>query len=396
MRIKFFSVKLLILVLFMNFNCQKHQERNAFGEDLQFLKQYITPIVLKQGQQQVIVSSEFQGRVFSSTSKGLVGPSYGWFNKDLFINDNALQSISSVGGASRIWFGPDQGENNVFVDVNEITKEVLRAAPKDLDTLPFYIFEKSESAVTLGSKMHIKNLKGFDFYVDIKRSIKLLSEADIASNLNISLNSAVDFVAFSAETQMINVGNENWTKAKGIISLWELGCMEPTPNTTAVIPLKGEINQATVYFTPIDSTRIKIENNTLFYKADAEYLNKIGTPPENTLPYFGSYSPELNLLTVVRFSFTGEQDYVNAVPDNTAPYKGDVINIFNDGTWGDIGPFGPFYELETSSPAKALKVGESLTHVHETYHFEGSKAELNKISVDVFGVNLDVVENALP
>jgi len=133
----------------------------------------------------------------------------------------------------------------------------------------------------------------------------------------------------------------------------------------------------------------------MYYRADANYFNKIGTLPENTLPYFGSYSPELNRLTVVKFSFNNDTDYVNSHEKFIEnQLGGDVINVFNDGVWGDIGPFGPFYELETSSPAKALKVGESMSHTHETYHFEGSKEDLNRISVDVFGVALETVEKA--
>ena len=374
----------------------KAYKEGSFGKDLSFLNQHIETVVLKEGERQIIVSSEFQGRVFSSTSKGLDGASYGWFDKRVIASDSAKQSISKVGGVSRIWFGPDQGENNVFGVLDQDTQEVVRVIPIDLEKLPFLILEKSETSIIIGNKMHIKNLKGFDFYIDVKRKIQLLLTKEIESNLKISLNDSIDFVAYSAETSMTNIGNENWTKEQGLISLWELGCMQPTPKTTVVIPLKGKLDAANSYFTPLDDTRIKIKDNVLFYRADANYFNKIGTLPENSRSYFGSYSPELNLLTVVRYNFIGEEDYVNAIPDNTDPYKGDVINVFNDGKLGDAGPFGPFYELETSSPARALKVGEDIAHTHETYHFEGSKEALNTISDAVFGVDLETVENTLP
>lgn len=380
----------------MNSSGDKDYKEGSFGKDLSFLNQHIETIVLKDGDKQIIVSSEFQGRVLSSTSKGVEGDSYGWFDKHVLASTSAKQTISKVGGASRIWFGPDQGENNVFAEFDQDTQEVVRVIPIDLDNLPFLVLEKSETSVTLGNTMHVKNLKGFDFYIDVNRKIELFRTKEIESNLKVSLNDTIDFVAYSAETSMTNIGDDSWTKDQGLISLWELGCMQPTPKTTVIIPLKGNVVEANNYFTPLDDTRIKIKDNVLFYRADANYFNKIGTQPENSLPYFGSYSPELNLLTVVRYSFIGEQDYVNAIPDNTDPYKGDVINVFNDGKLGDVGPFGPFYELETSSPAKALNVGEGIVHTHETYHFEGSKEELDKISVAVFGVNLDTVENTLP
>jgi hypothetical protein len=55
---------------------------------------------------------------------------------------------------------------------------------------------------------------------------------------------------------------------------------------------------------------------------------------------------------------------------------------------------GPFYELESSSPALALKPGLSYTHVHSTYHFQGPLEELDKIAVHVLGVNLARITRA--
>ncbi len=42
----------------------------------------------------------------------------------------------------------------------------------------------------------------------------------------------------------------------------------PTPKTTVIIPLKGDNKKAIVYFIEIDSTRILMKDDTLFYKAD--------------------------------------------------------------------------------------------------------------------------------
>ena len=56
---------------------------------------------------------------------------------------------------------------------------------------------------------------------------------------------------------------------------------------------------------------------------------------------------------------------------------------------------GPFYELETSSPALALYPNESYTHVHRTIHLQGTEADLDGIAKKVFGVGLDTIKNAL-
>ncbi|WP_298534183.1 DUF6786 family protein [uncultured Algibacter sp.] len=394
---KKYSLFLIALFLGFQVSCQEYPE-GTFGNDLKFLKQKTNPIVLEDGVRQIIISPEYQGRILTATSKGKSGSSYGWFRKALILSDSVNQNKSGLGGAGRLWFGPDQGPNTLFFKINPKTGKKEHGAPKDLNELEFKVLKRNESLVSLGEKLHLKNLKNTEFYIDVKRDIKLLKRSLIEKKLGITLNDNLSYVAFKAETSMQNIGEENWSKEKGLICLWELGCMHPSEKTTVVIPLKGKVDEATVYFTPLDSTRIDIKENILYYRADANYLNKIGTLPENSLEYFGSYSPELNLLTIVRYSFNANtMDYVNAHPVSVKDqYRGDVINVFNDGKLGDIGPFGPFYELETSSPAVALKMGESLSHSHETYYFEGSKEDLNPIAVRVLGVNLDVIEKALP
>jgi hypothetical protein len=78
------------------------------------------------------------------------------------------------------------------------------------------------------------------------------------------------------------------------------------------------------------------------------------------------------------------------------PYSGDVINSYNDGP-AEPGakPLGPFYELETSSPAAALPPGGSLSHIHRTFHFEGSIEDLDKLCQATLGVPLQEVVKAL-
>ncbi len=79
------------------------------------------------------------------------------------------------------------------------------------------------------------------------------------------------------------------------------------------------------------------------------------------------------------------------------PYKGDVVNSYNDGP-PEPGkkPLGPFYELETSSPAAALQPGKSITHIHRTFHLQGSEADLDKIARATPKVGIEQIKSALP
>jgi len=78
------------------------------------------------------------------------------------------------------------------------------------------------------------------------------------------------------------------------------------------------------------------------------------------------------------------------------PFSGDVINSYNDGPLGPgKPPLGPFYELETSSPALALAPNQTYTHVSRTMHFQGDEADLDPIARRAFGVGLDAIKTAL-
>ena len=72
------------------------------------------------------------------------------------------------------------------------------------------------------------------------------------------------------------------------------------------------------------------------------------------------------------------------------------INSYNDGSpEPGVAPLGPFYELETSSPAAVLKPGETMQHVQRTFHIQGSEAELDLLARKLLGAKLDVIKAAL-
>jgi hypothetical protein len=79
------------------------------------------------------------------------------------------------------------------------------------------------------------------------------------------------------------------------------------------------------------------------------------------------------------------------------PYKGDTINSYNDGPVAPgQPPLGPFYELETSSPALALAPGQRYTHLHRTIHLSGPEADLDRISRATLHVGIADIAAAFP
>jgi hypothetical protein len=106
----------------------------------------------------------------------------------------------------------------------------------------------------------------------------------------------------------------------------------------------------------------------------------------------GSYDGLGQVLTLVQY--TRPTDVLTSVNSmweiQREPYKGDVINSYNDGPpAAGQPPLGPFFELETSSPALNLAPAQRYTHVHRTFHFVGPKAELDRIARATINVGLD-------
>ena len=83
----------------------------------------------------------------------------------------------------------------------------------------------------------------------------------------------------------------------------------------------------------------------------------------------------------------GATDYVNSMWElQDEPFKGDVVNSYNDGPPSSgAKPLGPFYELESSSPALALKPGESATHIHRTIHLKGDETVVRDLGQVILG-----------
>jgi hypothetical protein len=167
----------------------------------------------------------------------------------------------------------------------------------------------------------------------------------------------------------------------------------PSPSTTVFIPFKTEAEGPIVnddYFGKVPSDRLIIDGGTIFFKIDGKYRSKIGIPPARATNLCGSYDSEKNILTLVWGSLPDTTSvYVNSKwGDQDDPYAGDAINAYNDGPVEDGSIMGPFYEIETSSPAARLQPGESLTHIQRVVHVQGDPVEMAKLVNELFDLNL--------
>jgi hypothetical protein len=133
------------------------------------------------------------------------------------------------------------------------------------------------------------------------------------------------------------------------------------------------------------------EKGFLVFTADGKERGKIGVGPARAKPMLGSYSSRAKLLTVVQYDKAKPNAaYVNSMwEQQKAPYAGDVVNSYNDGSPGPgKPPLGGFYEIESSSPGAELAPGQSLVHTHRTFHMVGEAAGLEPLAKKMLGVSL--------
>ena len=180
---------------------------------------------------------------------------------------------------------------------------------------------------------------------------------------------------------------------------------KPSPSITVVIPFRPGpearlgpiVNDA--YFGKVPADRLVLRDRALFFKGDGERRSKIGVPAPRAESVLGSYDAGEGVLTLVQFERPeGARAYVNSMwEEQKDPYGGDVVNSYNDGPPAPgAKPLGPFYELETSSPAAALAPQASLVHRHRTAHLVGDRARLDAAARATLGVGLDDIVSALP
>jgi hypothetical protein len=377
----------------------------TFQDDLDFLIEHVEVLLLsdESGDAQVVLVPEYQGRVMTSTSNGSAGASYGWLNREAVASGERQAHINVFGGEDRFWLGPEGGQFSIFFRAGDPFDLEHWQTPEAIDWAPWDVVESDRAHARFEKAIELTSYAGTRFHLAAERTIRLLGREEISTELGVSLGPETRAVAYASENTIRNTGQEHWMKETGLLSIWILGMFNPSPSTTIVIPfepgpeseLGPVVNDA--YFGKVPPERLVIGHRTLFFRGDGAYRSKIGISRRRARPVMGSYDASGGVLTLVRYDLPdGTTDYVNSMWEiQDAPYGGDAANSYNDGPPAPgAKPLGPFYELESSSPAAALAPGESLTHVHRTFHFEGPEAELDAIAMATLGTSLGEIASA--
>ncbi|MBN2291086.1 MAG: hypothetical protein JXM70_01600 [Pirellulales bacterium] len=377
----------------------------TFGEDVTFVRRHAKVIVLSnpQSQARVAVCPDMQGRVLTSSAAGDAGASFGWINHELIASGKNNPQFNAFGGEDRFWLGPEGGQFGLYFKPGKPFDLQNWCVPKPINEEPFEMAQRQKNRALFRKKMHVTNYSGTRFDIDLRREICLLTAEQIRTALSVALAPQVSAVAFQSDNRITNIGTSAWEKRSGLPSIWIIGMFRPSTSATVVIPIvpgdEDELGPAVRhYFGQVPAERLTTTKSHIFFRGDGMQRGKIGVSRKRARPVMGSYDARSEVLTVVQYTLPRKAtDYVNSTLEiQKAPYDGDVVNSYNDGPLEPGGqPFGPFFELETSSLAAKLKPGDSMRHVHRTFHFQGPKQHLDALSKAVLGVELKEIEESL-
>lgn len=381
-------------------------KKGSFGYDLNFLQKHDSVVVLKaEGEDaQVIVSPKYQAKVFTSTANGSEGQSFGWINYKAF-SAPVDAHMNAYGGENRFWLGPEGGVYSLYFKKGDSMVFENWKTPAPIDTESWMVAAKNSESVTMHKDMQLTNYAGTNLNVSVERTISILPKNAIANRLNITFDTSVKAVGYQAANTITNKGSQEWNETTGMPCIWMLDMFNPSEKTVVVIPYKTDVDvgtrqgrvpiATTDYFGEIPADRIKYNNGVLLFKADGKNRGKLGIGPARAKPMAGSYDAQNKVLTITLFDVDAEGKYLNQEwKINKPPFSGDAVNAYNDGPLKDGSQMGPFYEIESVSPAAFLKPGASLSHQHAVFHFTGAEQGLDTIARKLLGISLDDIKKA--
>jgi hypothetical protein len=373
----------------------KSFESGTFGYDLNFLQDYDSEIVLLGDENsQIIVSPKYQGKVFTSTANGNEGQSFGWINYKVFSAPMDVH-MNAYGGENRFWLGPEGGVFSLYFEKGKEMVFDNWKTPPPIDTEAWSVMTKDVHHVSLQKEMTLTNYAGTQLSLSVERKITVLNTTSITDLLGIQVGDSIQSVGYQTENKITNTGSNAWNEKTGMPCIWMLDMFKPSNRTVIIIPYKTEgidssVKVATTdYFGEIPPDRINYNDGVLFFKADGKKRSKLGIGPLRAKPIAGSYDAENKILTVTMFDVDSSGRYLNQEWSTTKPpFAGDVVNAYNDGPLDDGSIMGPFYEIESVSPAAFLNSGESLSHQHSVFHCTGNENSLDGLLQKLLGVSI--------
>jgi hypothetical protein len=369
--------------------------RSSFEDDLRFLMSKDSVRVLRSGNARVIVSPKYQAKVFTSTADGPDGMSFGWINYKAF-DGPADPHMNAYGGENRFWLGPEGNRFSLFFAPGDEMTFDNWVTPAAIDTEAWNVENENDKSVTLSKAISVTNYHGTQLSIRASRSVTILEASEIPSRLNITIPENIRSVGYTTTNEIVNAGDRAWTRETGAPCIWILDMFNPSPATAIILPFNEHASGTIVtsdYFGQVPPARLRMMEHLVLFKADGKSRGKIGIPPGRARPLAGSFDADNNILTVVTFDADPDGVYLNQEwSTKKDAFSGDAVNAYNDGPLEDGSQMGPFYELESVSPAAFLRPGENLVHRHNVFHFTGDRDALLHLLDGLFGSAQEILD----
>ena len=267
--------------------------------------------------------------------------------------------------------------------------------PAPVDSESWKVTDRDSTGVRMEKEISLRNYADTRLDIKARRKVQILDREQVENLLHIDLGQ-LQSVAYRTINEIVNTGQNTWTKETGAPCIWMLDMFPPSDSTTIVIPFREDATgkiATTDYFGEIPEDRIEYSDNTIFFKADGKSRGKLGVPPQRAKNVAGSYDAANHILTLTLFDLDKDAIYLNQewTPDKD-PFVGDAINAYNDGPLGDGSQMGPFYEIESVSPAAFLRPGDKMVHHHSVFHFTGNGDQLDAVCKKVLGMGLEAIK----
>jgi acetyl esterase/lipase len=400
------AVVLVVLVTIPVRGAESKGDSMSYGEACQYLSKHTLVVDLGDGHGgHVAVCPEWQGRVMTSTCDGPAGTSFGFIHREFIEAGQPNPHFNNYGGEDRMWLSPEGGQFSLWFKPGEEQKLANWYTPPALNEGAFQVVASPPQSPTLrmSRRMRFENASGTPFDLTATREVRLLDRVDLVGLFGESAVAAmtgpgVKMVGYETINTIQNQGPP-MAKPKGLVSIWVLGMLNAGPEKVVIVPYRpgeeadlGPVVKSD-YFGPVPPERLKITPEAILFRADGHYRAKLGTSQKRARNVLGSIDFAGGVLSLVQFTMSDDpsrQDYINnmwQVPQ-AKPYVGDVANTYNDGPPepGKKG-LGPFYEIESLSPTRALATGQSLVHHHRTLHIQADPATLARLSKEILGVD---------
>ncbi len=376
---------------------EKSFPKGSYGYDVSFLKKYVREIIELQsddGNSKILLSPDFQGRVLTSTANGDLGSSFGWLNYGLLGSGKKKQQFNPIGGEERFWMGPEGGQYSIYFKKDDSFNIGHWQVPAIVDTITYDVVHSNKTQAVFSKDAAVTNYSNTVFKINIERGVRLLNRKQVEEKINFTLSDSIHFVGYETDNKIKNTGDADWKKEKGLLSIWLLGMMAPSEQTTVIIPFtpKKNIHEYITddYFGQIAPERLQIKDSVLYLRCDGRSRGKIGLSPQIARSVAASFDFRNHVLSIIFFPVDKNGLYVNSKWEiQKQPYKGDVVNSYNDGPLQDGTQLGPFYEIESSSPAMELKRMEVEEYKQTTCHFQGNYDSLRVLAKHLLGIDLN-------